>query len=85
MRSFKNGDYNTVSIRYLNHLSLSGLNELKILQMNIRSVAKHLDQFIVFLGLLPLEVEVLVPTETSGMKDPAVFVSPGYKSVYNYD
>lgn len=59
-------------------------NNFIILQNNIRSLSKNLDEFILFLHNLKINVDCLILTETWQLEDPTLFNIEGYNMLYNY-
>lgn len=58
-------------------------HNFKIIQNNIRSIGKNLDEFRVFVEGLNTTFECIVLTETRQIHDPTVFHIDGYETIYN--
>lgn len=55
----------------------------KILNINIRSIKKNLEEFLIVLGNLQSDIDCIVLTETRTVLDVSLFNIPGYNILYN--
>lgn len=58
-------------------------DNFKIIHINIRSISKNLDEFVVYLEQFPYKFDIIVLTETFKISSVEIFSLPGYKLVYN--
>lgn len=60
-------------------------NNFNILHLNIRSIRKNFDSFLVFISQIKLNAQVIVLSETwLSSKDGSPFLIPGYKTYHSY-
>ncbi|KAJ8980516.1 hypothetical protein NQ317_007936 [Molorchus minor] len=59
------------------------INNFKILQKNIRSLNKNLDEFVIILHKLVVQLDCLILTETWKLDDPELYNINGYDMLYN--
>lgn len=82
-----NHEYVNTTVTDLNNYSNVVMNfnikSLRVFQMNIRSIAKNLDELKVMLSTLTTDFDIIVLTETHILLDVNIFKINGYGIVYN--
>lgn len=63
---------------------LKDKTNLGIFHVNIRSIAKNLDELNVFLHQFERKFDIIVLTETFKLPDITLFALPGYSMLYNW-
>lgn len=83
IKAYQNEDYDTVVIEDINDLNTMKLCQVKIMQMNIRSMQKNFNDFELFLETISVDFDVIILSETFQVEDVGLFNLNGYELIYN--
>lgn len=81
IRNYQGVDYSTKIVHNMDSINFQ--YQLKIFQMNIRSISLNFDELLLLLESTPQKFEIIILTETFHIDDPEVFTIPGYTGIYN--